>query len=447
MLTTREMATVIWLVAITAIAVIKIPGLRGSLRGLIGILLQPILLVPTMLYAAWMTAVVWFAAQVGVWQPSLAKDTLYWAVPGLILLFGATKVATEQGFFRRRVREAIGVSVFVAFYLGLATLDLPWELLLVPVLTTLSLYSTLGGTSAVSQLAGKRATAALGVIAIGLIVYRTIGFVQHPEVIDPPDILRSFLLPVWLTVMALPFVWTMSVLFVYSDALWHLRTATVERHVPWKSRVALVTSYRFRLSALRKFAGRWPHELAQAKSFREARQVIARQQAELKAETEAKQKAADDLTRYAGVHGLDARGRQLDKREFSETTDALEALANAHIGWYRSHGNCYQRDLLTRFGDVYARGLPEDHGITMAVSRSGRSWYAWRRTPSGLCFGIGAAGPPPDQRFYEGTDPPRGFPKVNPDWTLRPFERGPNWAWVDDPEDLWQSDHLGDGDE
>jgi len=95
MLTTREMATVIWLVAITAIALIKIPGLREPLRDLIGTFFQPILLVPAMLYAAWMAAVVWFAAQVGVWQPSLAKDTLYWAVPGLILLFGATKVATD----------------------------------------------------------------------------------------------------------------------------------------------------------------------------------------------------------------------------------------------------------------------------------------------------------------------------------------------------------------
>ena len=89
---------------------------------------------------------------------------------------------------------------------------------------------------------------------------------------------------------------------------------------------------------------------------------------------------------------------------------------------------------------MYGRGLPAEHGITMHVSKNGQSWYAWRRTPSGLCFGIGAAGPPPDQRFYEGMEPPRGFPKVSPDWSLPPHERGLNWEWVYDPDDSWYED-------
>ena len=238
----------------------------------------------------------------------------------------------------------------------------------------------------------------------------------------------------WLTAAALPFVWMLSVLFVFDDAFRRMRIGTVEGRVPWKSRIALIASFRFRRTALRRFAGRWPRELAVAKGFREARAVIAQQQAEVRAEAARTQRAAEDLIRRAGAQGLDPRGRQLDKREFKETVEALEALASAQMGWYRSTGNRYQRDLLERFGDVYARGLAKPHGITMDVSRSGQSWYAWRRTPSGLCFAIGAAGPPSDQRFYEDMEAPRGFPKANPDWTLPPHERGPNWEWVDDPQ-------------
>ncbi|MFH0751602.1 MAG: hypothetical protein V2B17_07175, partial [Chloroflexota bacterium] len=196
--------------------------------------------------------------------------------------------------------------------------------------------------------------------------------------------------------------------------------------LPWKSLLALAVSFQFRRTALHRFAGRWPRELVLATGFREARAAIARQQADVKTEAARTRQAADDLKRYAGIQGLDARGRQLDKREFKETVDALETLATAHMGWYRSSGNRYQSDLLDRFAEVYARGLPAGHGITVEVSRSGQSWFAWRRTPSGLCFAVGAAGPPPDQRFYEGMEPPRGFPKVNPDWTLPPHERGPN---------------------
>jgi len=445
MLTTREIATLIWLVPVATGVLWKLPGVRAPIRQMIGIFLRPIPLVPMAIFGAWMATVVWFAARIGVWDSSLAKDTLYWVVPGFILMFGATKAATEQGFFRRRVRDAVGVSVFLAFYLGLVTLDLLWELFLVPILTILSLYSSLGGTSYVSAKAGGRARALLGVIVIALLAYTTVGFVQNPAGIDVGGLISSFALPVWLTLTALPFVWIMSFLFVYENAFTHMRIATTDGRVPWKSRLALIASFRFRRTTLHKFAGRWPRELVLAKGFREARAVIACQQAEVAAEAARKQKAADDLIRYAGTTGVDSRGRQLDKREFKETVDALETLANAHMGWYRSSKNRYQPDLLERFGDVYARGLPADHGIRIGVSRSGQSWFAWRRTPSGLCFAIGAAGPPPDQRFYEGMEPPSGFPKVNPDWTLPPHERGANWEWVDDPDDSMYEDEPDEG--
>jgi hypothetical protein len=35
------------------------------------------------------------------------------------------------------------------------------------------------------------------------------------------------------------------------------------------------------------------------------------------------QKEVDDLARHAGVTGMDAEGRQLDRREFKETANAL----------------------------------------------------------------------------------------------------------------------------
>jgi len=61
------------------------------------------------------------------------------------LLYGAVNAATEKGFFRRRIREAVGLTAFFAFYLTVATLDLGWELIPVPLLTFLSLISAFGG--------------------------------------------------------------------------------------------------------------------------------------------------------------------------------------------------------------------------------------------------------------------------------------------------------------
>ena len=90
----------------------------------------------------------------------------------------------------------------------------------------------------------------------------------------------------------------------------------------------------------------------------------------------------DRLEKFAGVSGTDADGRRLDQREFAETR---KASWDTCISMPRGLGN-------------------------------GQSWYAWRRTISGWHFGIGSAGPPPDQWLYDGPAASTGFPGSAPGW-------------------------------
>jgi hypothetical protein len=97
------------------------------------------------------------------------------------------------------------------------------------------------------------------------------------------------------------------------------------------------------------------------------------------------------------------------------------------MGWYRNPPEGRYKAKVGEFLSTLARDLPEDHGITMEVRKDGQAWYAWRRTITGWVFGIGAAGSPPDQRFYEGEVPTEGFPGAKSSWGHVIFERGPNW--------------------
>ena len=220
---------------------------------------------------------------------------------------------------------------------------LGWELILVPLLTLLSLLSafggvTLGGTTAWSTRAGSRARLVAGLIVIGLLLYTTVRLVQNAGTTDWADLASSLALPVWLTLWALPFIWAMSAFVEYDSALRHLRIATTDGRIPWKSVLALIVSFRYRRAALHKFAGRWPRDLVTADGFRDARSVIAKQQAEVKAEAAAKKRAADDLKRYAEVVGRrHKRGRQLDKREFEATVEAPTTWRVQHMAWYGNH--------------------------------------------------------------------------------------------------------------
>jgi hypothetical protein len=125
------------------------------------------------------------------------------------------------------------------------------------------------------------------------------------------------------------------------------------------------------------------------------------------------------LREYTGVQGTEEEGRQLDQREFDVTRQALQWLATVQMGCYHNSAR-YKREALD-LADPSRLGLPADHGIHMVVRDDGQAWYAWRRTPSGWCLGIGAAGPPPDQWLGDGPQPPDGFPGYDAWWGSGPF--------------------------
>jgi hypothetical protein len=156
--------------------------------------------------------------------------------------------------------------------------------------------------------------------------------------------------------------------------------------------------------------------------------VIREFRADLAARDLADQQRADDLVRYAGAQGTDSEGRQLDRREFAETRAALEWLSTCQMGWYyRPPEGRYKDDLLKIFQPGHTHGLPDEHGIHLSVRRDGQAWYAWRRTISGWVFAVGSDGPPPDQRYYDGPEPPGGYPGSRAGWGADAFDRGPNW--------------------
>lgn len=142
---------------------------------------------------------------------------------------------------------------------------------------------------------------------------------------------------------------------------------------------------------------------------------------------------ADRTAAHVGSQETDSEGRRHDRRESAETTTALDYLSGCQQGWHRSRGEGYRPELLALVEDGF-RGLPADHGVTMEVAADRRSWFAWRRTVTGLVFAIGASaeavgthnGLPAEWRF-EGEQPPLGPPGADPAWGDEFFAYPPNW--------------------
>jgi len=171
----------------------------------------------------------------------------------------------------------------------------------------------------------------------------------------------------------------------------------------------------FRLDRIKAFRHPWTQKLGGATGWKDAMTVIDEFHAAPARERREREAEARRVGKYAGSDELDERGRRLDRREFDRTKRVLTLLFNRQLGHY-GNGRRYLVDLVAGHPEDYSGdGLPEEPDITLIVSGDGQSWYAWRRTITGWCFGIGAARPPNDKWKYEGAEPPPGAPRV-PEW-------------------------------
>jgi hypothetical protein len=426
----RELAALIWL-GIGLVWALSQQKIRSAFGDGLRAFFKPIIFLPLLVMLAYIGLEIWLGLRLGFWNAGLVKGTVIWAVASAaVLYFNAASAAGDPRFFRKTLAATVGVVVFVEFFVNLFVMPLWAEFfILQPLLAGLAVLAAVAGFREEHRPLKNVFETLLALLGVAVFVFAAWQLYTNWPSLDRSQTVRKLLLPIWLTFGLLPLLYVMS-LYVNYDCAWRaINWAAPDRRARWRARLALISGFHFRRRALHRFSPHWCRQLAQAPSYAEARRVISDFR---KQEHEAAQRAAEEeerLRRYAGVDGTDSDGRRLDRREFKETMDALVWLHTCQMGWYRNHEASYRPDLLDIITDFTYHGLPHDHGITLRVASDGRSWYAWRRTVTGWCFAIGAAGPPPDQWEFDGPDPPDGFPGQDPAWGSAPLARAANRNW------------------
>lgn len=421
----REVAVVIWL----GIAVVFLVGwrdTRGSVRDVLAAALQPKLVVPVALTAAYASALLFVGARVGLWDPSLVPDTVAWFVStAVVLLAKVASTPVDSGFFKTAARATLRAAVFVEVFVNLVVLSLPVELLLVPLLVLLGLLAAVARSDGRSTSVANAVDGIIACVGVALLGYVAVRLATGWETFDQAHALLQFLLPVWLTFGALPFVYGVGIWVMYDSAFARLNYRSERVWQRIRAKCALIRELRGNARDAGALDFYWAGEITEVPTMAEARAAVRRYVRSRRDTERAAAQEQDDLKRHAGVSGTTEDGRQVDQREFKETRAALRWIATAEMGWFRNDPPGYRADLVPMLEPF--RDLPEAHGIDLHVDDAGGAWWASRRTITGWCFAIGAAGPPPDQWLYDGPDPPSGFPGSDPVWGERWGIEAKNW--------------------
>ncbi|QBI21767.1 hypothetical protein ER308_20875 [Egibacter rhizosphaerae] len=402
---------------------------RESFSDVARAFLRPIILVPLVLLVGHVAGLIYLGFALGIWDAELMRPTVAWFLTAVVAFFSIDKAQRDPRFVRKVGLRTVGIAVTLEFIANLYVLSLGWEIALAVVGVVLVLLAAVASTRPEHRPVATAAEALLGLLGLGVIGYSVRQLVINWSDVDRGGLALEFLLPIWMTLGLLPLLYVFALYAGYEGPARELRRADGTRLARLKAFIALLAKVRTRRSSLGLVKLYWTRQMVQADSVRGAMSVVQ----EMMDEAEARQSAAEAenqrLVDYAGVTGVDSEGRQLDRREFKETTKSLRWLATCHMGHYRQLGR-YRPDMLTVIEDPRTfPGLPEDHGIHMHVTADGQCWWAWRRTITGWCFAIGAAEEPPDQWLYDGPEPPEGPPGHDPQWGDGPFDLAnePNW--------------------
>lgn len=426
-LTNRELAAVVVLAAVFVPLLLR-RDVREAFKPLVRQLASPALSIPLLLLFAYVSGLTWVGARVGLWNPGLLKETVLWLFTvGFVAFLNLNKVIGERRYLWRVLLQTVEIVAVLEFVGGLFAFRLWVEILLQAVLLFLVLVAAAASLNKEHRGFATVANTVIGLAGLSFVAYSIHQLVTRWGELDRSSLVLEGVLPVWMTVGFLPFIYLFGTYAAYERPIRQI--ASVEgasRLARLRAAVGLALTFRGRRDRFRGFGPFEVKRMVEADSVAGARGVaqdfLARVRARELAEAEEKQRLID----FANVDGVGAEGRRLDRREFEETTKALSWLGTCQMGQYRNRGE-YRRDMLEilSVGSGFA-DLPEEPGIEMDVSAHGQRWWAWRRTVTGWCFAIGAASAPPDLWHYDGPEPPNGPPAEDPLWG----------------HDRWSSDHA-----
>lgn len=272
-LNSREWAVLLWLTVAVLVGLLY-KAIRTSMFGVVKAFLSPKIIGPLVLMTAYIWLEAWLGSKLLLWNSDLTKDTIVWAVTsGLVLFFKLDEATTQPKFFRRRVWAAFKITVFIEVFINLFVLSLlPAELILQPFLVLVVALSALNPDHRVVK---KLMDGILSVVGFGLLFFVARHLITNWHVIDKGDLLLQLLLPVWLSIGLLPFMYVFALYANYEMTFLRIRFFAKSRRPRLRAYLALIIILNFQTRKVGAFSGQWLQKLSSTRKLRTAFRVVA----------------------------------------------------------------------------------------------------------------------------------------------------------------------------
>lgn len=210
----REIAVIIWTVIAIVAAFVLVPDARPSVWALIRAFFQPAILAPIVVVASCAGAVIYGAANIGLWNSTFVLPTVVWlSAYGFATLWKLPDELQERRYVWVQLKRIVKTVVPIEIFVALTGFSLPVELIVVPLVTVLVLVAWFATEHPAEHEAAELTARILNGLVLGVGVFfigrTTLSIASNPESVDVGHQLGLLAMPAWLGIAMVPLFCTL----------------------------------------------------------------------------------------------------------------------------------------------------------------------------------------------------------------------------------------------
>ncbi|MDD9728471.1 hypothetical protein PVW46_00970 [Mameliella sp. AT18] len=174
-------------------------------------------------FAGWIGFLAWSESGTGLWTSSQIAPTAVWYfVGGLPLLLRAFEAKEGTQHFRGYATAVLSGTTLIEFIYVAKTFSLPTELILTPIVTFIALLAVVSERDLEHATVNKLLTWVLAIAALTILWHSVSQIWAEPETFFTIETARCFILPIYLTIFFIPFIYALHFFSHIEGALIHI---------------------------------------------------------------------------------------------------------------------------------------------------------------------------------------------------------------------------------
>lgn len=215
---TRDIALFIW-IFISVILMLFSKNIRNSMFGFLKALFIKEFILILFLFIIHTLFYVFVLHKVNLWHMSLLKDTIFWMFGfGCVSMFNVNDL-NKNSDFRKLLIEVLKWTVVIEFFVNFFTFSLTKEIIILPILVWFSMMQVFASYKEEHKPVEKMMKFIIGSFSIFIFFFSLYKTITNSSDFFTIDNLKTFLLPVILSITFLPFLYWVN-LFVKYESLW-----------------------------------------------------------------------------------------------------------------------------------------------------------------------------------------------------------------------------------